>query len=390
MRIRIIFSILLISSLILSGCYDKFEVNQTVAVVAHGWDIEGPNKLIFAQLALTPPREGQLATEPKFLVVSASAPSFVQAGRRLSLTLPRKPLWSMANTAIIGEKLARKDISLFADTATRNPRIRYNVLLFLSKGVTPEDVLNIEVPPENYSGTALEKIIQNQTGQAGIYIPITMKDFLNRSAAPGIEPVIPQIVIEENKDQKQLTLQGMAVFKGRKMIGSLDEQQTRGLALLKTDAIKKTIFNINSPLGSQENEEMNTPDILALELTAYQTRINPIINGENIIMEIEIEAEGNIIEDNNTRELGTPETLRKVEQAASQDLIMKVQGCIDQAQALDSDILGWGQIISRSYPQTWQNIESSWPEMFAGIKYDIQIDYKLRRTYLEKDVFKFK
>ncbi len=382
--------ILLISSSILSGCYDNLEVNQTVAVVAHGWDIEGQNKLLFAQLALTPPREGQLTTEPKYLVVSGSAPSFVQADRRLSLTLPRKPLWSMADTIIIGEKLARKDISLFADTATRNPKIRYNVLLFVSKGVTPEDVFNAEVPPEKYSGTALEKIIQNQTGQAGIYFPITIKDFLYKSATPGIEPVIPQIVIEENGGQKQLTLQGMAVFKGRKMVGSLDEQQSRGLALLNPGAITKTIFNINSPFGSQENEKVSIPDILALELTAYQTRIKPVINGESIIMEIAIEAEGNIIEDNYTQELGTPERVRKIEQAASQALTMNVQSCIDQAQSLDSDILGWGQIISRSYPKTWQNIESSWPEIFAGIKSNIQIDYKLRQIYLQKDSFKFK
>ncbi len=388
---KIIISIMLIFITILCGCFDKLEVNQTIVVVAHGWDLQGQNKLLSAQLALTPPREGQLEPGPKFQVVSAAASTFAEAGRRLSLSLPRRPLWSMADTIIISEKLAREDSALFVDTATRNPRIRYNVSLFLSRGSSPEDIFNIEVPPENYSGTALEKLIENQTAQAGIYIPVDMKDFLYKLSAPGIEPIIPQIMIEGQGGQKKLTLQGTAVFKDRKMAGSLDEQQTRGLALLNPGTIKKTIFNIKSPLISEEeNEPVNISEIIALELTAYQTRVKPVINGESILMEITIEAEGNLIEDNIIRELGHPETIRKIELAANQALALEVQSCIDQAQALESDILGWGQTISRSHPETWQQLEPGWSEIFAGTKSDIKVEYKLRHTYLQKKAFSFK
>ena len=379
---KVLVGILLIMSLIPSGCYDKLEVNQTIVVIAHGWDLEGQNKLLSAQLALTPPREGQLDTGPSFQVVSSAAASFAEAGRRLSLSLPRLPLWSMADTIVIGEELARKDSYLFIDTATRNPRIRYNVSLFLSRGASPEDIFNIEVPPENYSGTALEKLIENQSGQAGIYIPVDMKNFLYRSSAPGIEPIIPQIIIEGQGAEKKVTLQGTAVFKGRKMVGSLDERETRGLALLNTGAIKRTIFNIRIPFGNREDE-------IALELTDYQTRVKPVIKEESIIMEIVIDAEGNLIEHNMASELGAPETIRKMELAAGQALAQEVQRCIDQSQYLESDILGWGQIISRSHPKTWRQLESRWPTIFAGIKSDVKVNFELRHSYLQKKAFLF-
>ncbi|KUG05479.1 spore germination protein gerkc [hydrocarbon metagenome] len=352
-------------------------------VIAHGWDLEGQNTLLSAQLALTPPREGQLDTGPRFLVVSSAAATFVEAGRRLSLSLPRRPLWSMADTIVISEELARKDSYLFIDTATRNPRIRFNVSLFLSKGASPEDIFNTEVPPENYSGTALEKLIENQSGQAGIYMPVSLKEFLYKSSAPGIEPIIPQIIIEGQGAERKLTFQGTAVFKGRKMIGSLDERETRGLALLNTGAIKRTIFNIRIPSGGREGE-------IALELTDYQTRVKPVINGDSIIMEIVIDAEGNLVEHNIASELGAPETVRKMELAAGQAMVQEVQRCINQSQYLESDILGWGQIISRSYPETWLQLESRWPTIFAGIKSDVKVNYELKHSYLQKKAFLFK
>ncbi len=387
---KIIICILLILSIILSGCYDEIEVNQTSVVIAHGWDLNGQSKILSAQLALPPPREGQPEPGPKFQVVSAAASTFAEAGRRLSLSLPRLPLWSMADTIIISEKLAREDTGLFVDLAARNPRIRYNVSLFLSRGSSPEDIFNIEVPPENYSGTALQKLIENQTGQAGIYFPVDMKDFLYKSSTPGIEPIIPQIIIE-GQDQKKLTLQGTAVFKDRKMVGSLDERQTRGLALLNPGAIKKTIFNIKCSFSNEEgeNEPVNISEIVALELTSYQTRVKPVINGESIIMEITIEAQGNLIEDNSMQELGHQERVRKMELAANQALAMEVQSCIDQAQALESDILGWGQTINRSYPRTWQQISSMWPEIFVGVKSDIEVNYTLNSIYRLRNPFEF-
>lgn len=379
--------LLMLSTCILSGCYDKLEANQTIVVIAHGWDIEGDNKLLSAQFALTPPREGQLQTGPKSLVLSSSAPSFTQAGRQLSLTLPRQPLWSMADTIVIGEKLAKQDSTLFIDTATRNPRIRYNVKLFVARGATPAEIFEVQVPPENYSGTALEKIIEIQTGQAGIYMPINMKDFLFRSSTEGIEPVIPQIVMKSQGKQKRIKLQGTAVFKGHQMIGELNPVQTRGLALMKPGAIKRTVFSIKNPVIGGEEEPLKMSNNLSLELTSYRVKVKPLINGSQVQMKIVLDGEGNLIEDNNTSSICTPETVQDIEKEASRALKRDIQACIKQAQYLNSDILGWGLAINRSDPKTWQRIRGSWSEIFPGIQANIQVKYQLKQPYLQRDAF---
>jgi Ger(x)C family germination protein len=379
--------LLLLSPFILSGCYDKLEVSDTIVVIAHGWDIQGDNKLLSAQLALTPPREGQLQRDPKYMTLCSTAPSFAQAARELSLTLPRQPLWSMADTIVISEKLALRDTTLFIDTATRNPHIRYNVKLFVARGVTPAEIFEVQVPPENYSGTALEKIIRIQTGQAGIYMPIDLKDFIYRNSTEGIEPVIPQIVLESQKGQKGIRLQGTAVFKGHQMVGELDPAQTRGLALMKSGAINSTIFNIKNPLIGREEEPLKMSNNLCLELTSYRVKVKPLINGSHIKMQIVLEGEGNIVEDNNTSSICEPETVQDIEKEAARALKQDIQMCIKQAQGLNSDIMGWGLAINRIHPRTWQKIRDYWPEIFPGIPANIQVKYRLNQPYLQKDAF---
>lgn len=381
---------ILFSSLMLAGCFDSLQVDDTMVAIAHGWDTDGSTKLLSAQMALTPPREGQLETGPAFLVVSASALTFAEAARQLSLSLPRLPLWSMADTIVIGEDLARLDTGLFIDAATRNPRIRYNVRLFVAKDTSPLEIFEVEVPPEDYSGTALEKIIDNQTGQAGLYIPVILKDFLFKIGTAGVEPTVPQIVVEESPEGKKLRLQGMAVFQGCQMVGSLDERQSRGLALLKQGSIKRPIFNIISPGLANEQQKLKMSNTMALELTSYRVQVTPILNGHDIAMNISIKAKGNVIEDNSNRNIDEPEMVKAVEQAAAQALSRDIESCIEQAQALNSDIFGWGLAISRSNPKLWQEIETEWPEIFAGVSSNVKVEYQLLQTYLQKDAFSIK
>jgi spore germination protein KC len=296
----------------------------------------------------------------------------------------------MADTIIIGEKLAELDSGLFTDLLLRNPRLRYNVQLFVAKGVFPSEILEAEVFPEDYSGTALENIIDNQRGQAGIYIPVDIKDFLFKTGTAGIEPVLPQIIMEKSENQAKLKLQGTAVFKGRQMVGSLDEQQTRGLALLNPKSIHRTVFNIKSPGHGEETSELKLYDTMAMELTSYQIQVKPLINGNNITMNIIMEAKGNIIEDNNNHNISDPEMVSSIEREAARVLRQYIHSCIEQAQSLNSDILGWGLAISRSHPKTWMEIEASWPDMFAGISSNIQVKYELQQSYLLNDAFPFK
>lgn len=388
MRRYLILTILLLSTFNLSGCYNRLEVNDTAIVVGYGVDIKGEQKVFSAQLALPKPRgEGAGSTGPLFRVVSEPGQGFAEAARRVFLSLPRTPLWAMTNTMIMSEELARKDIGLVVDFFARNRFLRNNLFLFLSKGASPEDIYKVEVPPENYSALALEKMIKSQEHQIGIYIPVTQKDFLYKSSTAGIEPVIPQVIIKKTGEEESLKLEGTAVFRGRRMVGSLNEQESRGFRYLSPQMISGGLFIVESPDGNTDTGTLQ--NTVTLELVRSQAQIKPVLDGDKIKMNIKIEAEGNLYEQNNSTDLSSQEMIKNLEEVANETIKSNIQVCIDKAQLLKSDILGWGLNISRYCPQEWEELKDNWPQDFARVESEISVDYKIRRGYLLEQVFKF-
>jgi len=369
------------SSMLLTGCSrGKIEVNDTIVAVGGGMDLKGQNMVFSVQLALPEPDSGASDQEP-FLVLSAPGKSFAESARNLYLYLPRKPLWSMMNTNIIGEDLARQDIALFTDFAARNRNIRLNSNIFLAYQTTAEEVLKVKIPLEKQSASALNKIIELQENQLGIYMPVKTQEFLNKAGTSGIEPVLPQIIIEKKEEQPSIKLEGTAVFKDRKMVGSLNEEESRGFRFLSSDPISGGVFIVPSPVGGKP---------ITLELNESICKSKVELDGGKIKVFLDIKAEGSFYEQNDEFDYLQVENIKKVETATSDYIKSIVESCIYRAQELKSDIFGWGLDISRKNPAAWEKLQADWPNIFSEVESEVKVSFTLTRGYLVEKVFKYK
>ncbi len=373
-----IIAILLISFLYCNGCYNRVDLGDSIAAVAHGLDIspDGTRVVSSGQFALPPQADDDDA--PKFLVRSASGPTFSSAEQIMATSLPRDPVWSMAETFIIGENIARRDISLFLDHLARTNAVREVSLLFLAYNSTPEEVLKTETAPEDTAGRALVKMIQAQEAQIGLYSPVTIKEFLYKVSTAGVEPVLPQVKIESFEGKDRLSISGLAVFRGKQMVGSLNEQESRGYHFMQSNT-RGGLFVINLPDPARPGEQ----SLQTLETINSTAVVKPVLNQGQLKMRITITAEGNIYEVAYPHILFDLSQLGLFEQQANAAIQSDVEACLRKAQACQSDILGWGQAIQRQQPALWENLEADWPAQFASIPYEIEIDFKLRRTYLQ-------
>jgi spore germination protein KC len=391
MRNWLVINLTVINCIILAGCAGTVEIDDTVAVVAHGWDIDGQLKVLSAQIALpqdaaSPETSSQA---PKFMVIISKGASTADAARSLSLRLPSRPLWSMADALIISEKVARTGLELYIDTSMRNPHLRYNMLCFVSIGASPEEILKVQVPPEKYSGKALEELIKRQKELYYTYIPVDLKHVLFRAITEGIEPIIPQATIEKKDGQDTLTLDGIAVFKGSRMVGSLDKDQSRGLTLMIPDRSRMGLINIDNPfIPSRQKETIFEP--LTLEINDYNPKIQPVFNGDEVSFHIIIDVDASIIEQNTNQDFSQRQAIEKIEKAASTKLREDVLSSIRQAQNLESDIFGWGLEIKRRHPKEWEQLGARWDEIFPTVKSDVKINVHLRKCYLLRKGFTFK
>jgi len=305
-----------------------------------------------------------------------------EAARKISLSTSQTPLWSHSSLLLFSESFAKHDMALFMDFVARNRFVRKNIPVVITHNTTPEEVFNVKPLVSPYTATVIRDILQTQESQIGIYTSLSLLELIDRFAVPGIEPVVPMISIDRSSQPEKLKLDGMAIFKGRKMIGILNENESRGYRFIRPKMIQGGLFTIPSPLDPKSK--------VTLELSRSQSKITPIIQGNNIEMKIEIKAEGNFYEQSGSGNLFTPEVFGQLEQSANREIAKQIAQCIDKAQTLDSDILGWGKMVHSAEPTLWKEIASQWDQIFPTVEPDIKVKYEIRRSYLTDTSFVFR
>ncbi|HPF21056.1 MAG TPA: Ger(x)C family spore germination protein [Syntrophomonas sp.] len=357
----------------LSGC-GKIELNNAAIPTAFGTDFKD-NRIVIATQIAKPVSPGTSAGNgPQFSVISASGRTFSEASRNTSLSFAAVPLWSQVQVSLMSDTMAKRGIADQIDFLIRNRFVRKSNTLVVTKNTTPQQVLSIVAYLETYTGMAIMKLIKNQESQLGIYTQTDLNEFLQKLFEPGIEPVVPMITIQKNGRDKQLLLQDTAVFKGSKMIGSLNETESRGYSLLNPDKKTLGLFLVSSPLNPEQK--------VTLEISSLQSKVKPMIQGQNIKMLIELNIDGNFYEQSGTENLFTPKVYKMIEKAAEQELKRQMTLAIVKAQSLNSDIFGWGKLVYKKDPHLWQQVEEDWDALFPSIPYEIKVDFTLRRSYL--------
>lgn len=380
--------ILIISPLFISGCWNYSEINNSAIPLAVGFDYQD-NQAIFSMQVAKPTGSGSDkqtsggAGSSQSLVVTGMGSDIIEATRRCLLSFPRMPIWGHAGTIVIGENLAAKDIGLAIDILARNKNYRKVANLYVFSGGTVDKCMQAQMPLEPHSVPGLDKMMKNQEQLLGIYFPIGLGKFEERLDYPGIEAYAPRVIVKN----KNLTLEGMAVFKGRKMAGVLNEKESRGFRFLRNDQITGGLVTVNYPPGSVFP---GIPNLITFELIRSQASIKPQISASGITMQIKILAEGNYYGQNSDQDILTIKNIKKMEAACNRQIAGDIKAAVIRCQELQSDVFGWGQNIYRYQPDLWKQVKNDWPSTFAGVETDIKVDFKIRRSYLTEKSFKYR
>ena len=241
--------------------------------------------------------------------------------------------------------------------------------------------MQLKTPPENHSLVALEKILRGQQNYAEIYLPVTLREFRTKYATPGVEPVLPQVRIEENAGKNPAHSWGGGISRTPPLVGELDEIESRGLRFLDAGECGGGLVTVNLS-GNRQSGPLE--EMVSMEIIRSRARCTPLINEDGSIETlIDIEADGNLYEQTTTENPANyGEALPRLEQLTAAAIKEDAMACIKKAQLLGSDIFGWGEIISRKHPAVWRQLEADWPAHFSNLKVRAEARYSIRRAYL--------
>lgn len=377
------------------GCWDLREINQIAVPLVLGVDIDKQSKIGVSALIVDPKSSsGSTGGQMSTIIVSGSDYSVAMAARRSMLTISRTPDWSQAQSMILGQNVCENSLPSIMDFMSRNRNVVPNMILLIARDSRPENIMeNI-----NSTGKGLKLLLLNNEYQLGMYVPVTKADFNYAMMTPGIEAAVPMVSLKEvksaasaggdknnkneNNKSKRIVLSGTAVFKSGKMVGTLNETESKGYRWLKSKTKTGGFLVIQSPVHNHMD--------VALEITRFSSSVKPKIKNGNLSMQIDIKTELAFYEDACTGEILTSEMQSRLKKKTNQEIERQVRSCITKIQALNSDILGWGELLQEHQPGVWETLGPDWDATFPSIDYDIKIETNIVHTYLSKKSFEIR
>ena len=219
---------LLMLPLFLTGCWSYISLNDIAIVMGMGLDEDpasGGYQITNEIVDFTKSLKESSATGK--LVVS-EGPTVFEALRDAKRRLINKLYFSNAQVVAFSEALARdKGILNAADWIMRDAEGRETMNLLIAKGGTAHDLLAIKGLDQSIVSLELDAIITedakvtSSTAHTELY---SAYDILN---SPGIELTLPAFIIADNDGQKVAEADGIAAFKGDKLVGYLSKDESK-------------------------------------------------------------------------------------------------------------------------------------------------------------------
>ncbi|MFD2444260.1 Ger(x)C family spore germination protein [Bacillus sp. CGMCC 1.16607] len=366
--------ILCILTLLLSSCWDRFEINDMAIVTAAAIDLTEDNRVklsvqVFIPRTIGGGGEVSGGGESSTLVRTGTGMNLADAVSKLQMKLPRKIFWGQCKVFIFGMDMAKMGIQKQLDFLLRHPQPRERANMFVSRD-DAEKVIQLLPPLEKYSGEVLRKLADLKIG-----LKVSMKDLdimlTNEAQATGL-PLIEILPPEKgNKETETIPyIKGSAVFKEDKMIGIIDERITRGILWLKNEMKEYTV----SFKPKNENGEISLNPVKA------DVKLVPTIEKGQWNMFVKVRTEGDIVQNETKLIVMDVKVIKRLEADFEKNIQSRIEETVKLLQEkFNADIIGFATEYHRHFPKEWQKAKDNWDVLFPKINVKVDVEAIIKR-----------
>lgn len=371
--------------LLLTGCWSRRELNELAITVGLGIDKIGDRFIVSAQVVdpgQVAMQSGGGANRVPVTVFQESGTTIVETLRKMTTSAPRRIYLSHLRMLIIGEEMARSGISETLDFLSRAHETRTDFFIAIAKGTRAYDILNVLTPlekiPANHMFYSLETSAQFWAPTHGIFLD----EMVNNLSEQGKSPAVTGIQLKGSPSKgdslnnilsvtpfSELEYAGLGAFLEDKLIGWLDEDESRGFNYIQ-GFVQQSIGHIDCPDGGR----------IATDVIRTHTRVKgSVVDGQPSIL-VRVYAEGDVAEVSCGIDLQNPDAIMKLNKQINKKLATLIDGPIRKAQQeLKTDFLGFGNVFRKTYPKEWEQWRTNWNEIFVAMPVQVEVDYRIRR-----------
>jgi spore germination protein KC len=375
--------ILSILLLIITGCWNRRELNELGIVSGMGFDRSENGYLVSLQII----NPGEIAGEGKgydspVTTYQATGETVFKAVRKMTKELPRKAYLSHLRIVIISEKLAEEGFIDVLDFLSRDPEFRTDFFMAIAKGESAKDVLETLTPLEEIPTNKLFESLELSERLWGTTVSIQLDKLISDLISEGKQPVLtgvnlqgdPQIGktrqnVATTDEPVPLQYSGIAVFRNDKLIGWLNEEESQGYNYSQ-GTVQSTIITVPCSEGGD----------LGIEVIETNAKTKGKVENGKPKIELEIQVEGNIGDVECKVDLSKTQEIYKIEQKAQQSIKNNIEQVLHKAQKqYKTDIFGFGEAIRRAAPKTWKQIKDDWDSEFEAVTVNVAVEVRILR-----------
>jgi len=388
-------------SFLLTGCWDYVEVDHMASVMAIGLDRIPGSEIILLTVQIASP-EGKGASNQTgggggvaYTVMNCEGKSLSEAIRNLSTQSTRRISLAHCKLIVLGKDLAETGIGDIRDGLKRDREFRRTDWI-LTTDKTAKEILEKDIELEKVPARGLDLILQ-KFETTGRVLPIKFSDFfaqLNQEAQVSFTPLAQledidkQVTSQLEKavgrpldsegKPKTLTIGKTAIFKSLRMVGVLNEDDTRAHKWLVDSPKGSSVTLAYAPQAQTKGDKGE----VSLNIKDGKTTITPQISEGGITMKIVMTVKASL------NETGTvdvnvlnPKEIEQLQHQTAETMKLQLEHTINTAQKeLKSDCVGFAENIHNYYPLEWKRIKGNWADIFPTLDYQVSCEVEILST----------
>ncbi|KPU45468.1 spore germination protein B3 precursor [Oxobacter pfennigii] len=363
--------LILLNIFFLSGCWNYRELNDIDIAAGAAVDKNKDNNNYMVTVEIINAKGGKDGSITPD-IMNMEGITIFDAIRNMIMRIGRRIYWGHSRVFIISQDIAREGVIDVIDFINRDAEARADTYLLISQEETAGELLKGK---DKVHDTISFHIVDTMKSQKSIpsYAVVELWQFIKDLSAEGISATIPTAIMAKDKDSITPQVTGTAVFKKDKMIGWLDDTESRSMLFIKG--------KINSGLIIIPNIMENTN--ATLELSKVTTKVTPVIKEGNLTMNIKVVIDAGIAEVQGDTDIISKDGRKKVIEVAEKTVKSQLESVIKKVQSqYKSDVFGFGSTVQRKMPNEWKAIKDDWGNIFADMDTNVSVKVEIKGSAL--------
>lgn len=375
---RLLFILIILSTIFLTGCWSSHEVNTLAIAVCIGIDKTENGYLVTEQVLNPRAIASKKATvESPVVIYTAEGNDLAEIVRRFTTQSSRIFYNADLRMVVFGEDVAKDGIQNILDYFLRNYEYRTDFYFVIAKNSTANEVLGILTPIESVPGFSMYISLKMSEEKWAAMKSVRIIELVNSIIADGDNPVLTGIeisqdeispkstdILKQSGEYKKLKYTGLGAFNKDKIVGWLDEDESKGYNYI-TDNVKNTI-----EYADYDSKVKITYEIINAK---SRTKVYFLENKPAIEVKIKIKCNIGIVE--GEFDVSAEENKQVLNKLLASKVKLLCEKALNKAQKeLKTDIFGFGEAIHRKYPKTWEKLKDDWNDKFTDLPVNITVE----------------